>query len=185
MRSFQEDLDRAVAYHGHLCSGQITGVRMARYALRTLGIDDPDTYRDLIVYLECDRCLADAVGTVTHCTIGKRRLKWFDYGKSAATFLDLATGRAIRLYRKLRVFPPEGADLVAFYNDYADEELFSLTEVTVDYKPTDLPGKPLDAQVCAICGEEILDGRQVMKEGKCCCRACASGSYYKVKEEYR
>lgn len=182
MRSFQEDLDRAVAYHGHLCSGQIIGVRMARLGLKTLGIEDPDTYRDLIVYLECDRCLADAVGTVTGCTLGKRRLKWFDYGKTAATFLDLHTGRAIRIYRKLRVFPPDGADLVQFFNGYSDEELFTIAEVEVDVKPTDLPGKPLDAQVCAFCGEEVIDGRQMEKDGKCCCKACFGGGYYHPKE---
>ena len=70
MRSFEEDLNRAIAFHGHLCGGQITGVRMARYALKYFGIDDPDHYRDLIVYAECDRCLTDAIMVVTGCHPG-------------------------------------------------------------------------------------------------------------------
>ncbi len=182
MRTFQEDLERAVSYHGHLCSGQIIGVRMARLALDILGIEQPETYRDLIVYIESDRCIADAIGTVSCCKMGKRRLKWMDYGKTAATFLDLATGRSIRIYRKYKVFPDKGTDLVKFYDAVSDDELFSVQEVEVDYKPTDLPGPPMEVQVCAFCGEEILDGRQVMKDGKCCCRSCLDGGYYRVKK---
>lgn len=182
MRTFHEDLERAVSYHGHLCSGQIIGVRMARLGLSLLHIDDPESYRDLIVYLESDRCIADAIGTVTNCKLGRRRLKWMDYGKTAATFLDLQTGRALRLYRKYPLFPPEGTDLIAFYEAVSDEELFSVQEVEVDYKPTDLPGPPQEIRVCAFCGEDILDGRQVEKDGKCCCRACRDGGYYRIKE---
>ena len=181
MNTYHEDLEQAVAFHGHLCSGQIIGVRMARLALRLLGIDDPAHYRDLIVYLECDRCLADAVGTVTHCTLGHRRLKWMDYGKTAATFLDLKDNRALRIRRIYSEFPAKGTDLNAFYADVTDEELFAVEEVVVDYQPTDLPGPPREIKVCAFCGEEILDGRQAEKDGKCCCRACLDGGYYKKK----
>ncbi|MEG1585083.1 MAG: FmdE family protein, partial [Anaerovorax sp.] len=72
MISFHEDLERAVKYHGHLCSGQVLGVRMARMGMRLLGIEDPDNFRDLIAYVETDRCIADAVGTVTGCKLGRR-----------------------------------------------------------------------------------------------------------------
>lgn len=95
MRSFEEDLNRAIAFHGHLCGGQITGVRMARYALKYFGIDDPDHYRDLIIYVECDRCLTDAIMVVTGCHPGKRRMKCLDFGKQAATFFDLNRNEAI------------------------------------------------------------------------------------------
>ena len=182
MNTYREDLDAAVAFHGHLCSGQITGVRMARLALKLLGIDDPAHYRDLIVYLESDRCLADAVSTVTHCTLGRRRLKWMDYGKTAATFLDLKDNRALRIHRIYNEFPEKGTDLNAFYDKVSDEEMFAVEEVVVDYSPADLPGPPREVQVCAFCGEEILDGRQVEKDGKCCCKACLNGGYYKRKD---
>ena len=181
MSTFREDLDRAVAYHGHLCSGQIIGVRMARLGLSLLGIEDAAHYRDLIVYIESDRCIADAIGTISCCKMGRRRLKWMDYGKTAATFLDLQSGKAFRIYRKYRVYPPEGTDLVDFFEGVSDKELFTVEEVSVHLMPGDLPGPPSDVQVCCFCGEEILDGRQVLREGKICCKACADGAYYKVK----
>lgn len=183
MRSFEQDLQEAVAYHGHLCSGQILGVRMARLALKLLGIDDPKNFRDLIVYVECDRCLTDAIGTVTGCKLGKRNLKWMDYGKSAATFLNIQTDEAIRVYRKTRIYPPDGADLVAFYNTVSDEDMFQTKHVRVHYRPEDLPGKPLDAMTCPSCGEEVIDGRQAVLDGVAMCKACAYGSYYNAKED--
>ena len=183
MNTFQQDLNEAVEYHGHLCSGQITGVRMARMALKKLGIDEPKSFRDLVVYVECDRCLTDAISTVTGCKLGKRNLKWMDYGKSAATFLNTKTGEAIRLFRKKRTAPPEGVDQVEFFNAIPDEDLFYVRRVKVFYRPEDLPGKPLEEPiVCPICQEKIMDGRQVVKEGVAICKACANGAYYEYME---
>jgi len=178
MRTFEEDLREAVAYHGHLCSGQILGVRMARMALGLLGIDNPGEFHDLIVYVECDRCLTDAIGTVTGCKLGKRNLKWLDYGKSAATFLNIQTGKAVRIYRQTRLYPPDGADLTAFFQSIPDEGMFSAKYVQVKYAPEDLPGKPLGAMTCPLCNEEVIDGRQVVCNGAAMCKACAEGAYY-------
>lgn len=178
MKTFEEDLQAAVAYHGHLCGGQIIGVRMARKGLELLGIDKPEEFRDLIVYVECDRCLTDAIGTVTGCTLGRRRLKWLDFGKSAATFLNSATGEAVRLASIKKITPPEGVDLIEFFNTIPDEEIFGWSNVKVNYKDTDLPGKPREATVCSQCGERVSDGRQVVKEGRDMCKACAEGTYY-------
>ena len=178
MNTFQQDLERAVEYHGHLCSGQIIGVRMARMALGIFRIDDPKNYRDLIVYVECDRCLTDAIGTVTGCKLGRRNLKWMDYGKSAATFLNLKTDEAIRITSGSKKYPPEGADLVEFFNKISDEDMFSVTRVKVGYQPEDLPGKPLDSMTCPKCGESVMDGRQVVRDGAATCKPCADGAYY-------
>ena len=180
MRTFAEDLEEAVAYHGHLCSGQIIGVRMARMALGLLGIDAPREFHDLVVYVECDRCLTDAIGTVTGCKLGKRNLKWLDYGKSAATFLNIKTGEAVRIYRETRMYPPEGADLTAFFEAIPDGDMFSAKRVKVHYRPEDLPGKPLDAMTCPRCGEGVIDGRQVVCNGIATCKACAQGTYYTI-----
>jgi len=163
-----------------MCSGQIIGVRMARLALKTLGIDEPKESRDLIVYVECDRCLTDAIGTVTGCKLGRRSLKWMDYGKSAASFLNLKTGESVRIFTKYRVRPPEGADVVEFFETIKDEDLFSVTRVKIRYRAEDLPGKPVDAMTCPECGEEVTDGRQVVRDGLAMCKACAEGSYYEV-----
>jgi formylmethanofuran dehydrogenase subunit E len=182
MNTYEQDLKEAAAYHGHLCSGQILGVRMARMGMKLLGISESKHSKELIVYVECDRCLADAIGTVTGCKIGKRSLKWMDYGKTAATFVNIETGKAVRIYRKYRLYPPEGSDLVEFYNTIKDEEMFVVQEVKVNYRPEDLPGKPLDSMTCPCCKEEVIDGRQIIKDGVAMCKACGSGSYYEMEE---
>lgn len=179
MNTLKEDLEKAVAYHGHLCSGQILGVRMARYACEILHIEEPKTSKRLIVFVESDRCIADAIGTVTGCKLGKRTLKWMDFGKSAATFVDLKENRAIRVRKISNHYPEEGEDLELFYSKFSDEDLFAVEEVIVDLKPGDLPGKPSEIQVCTSCGEEVLDGKHVIKDGKVLCRYCAGECYYR------
>lgn len=180
MLSFKEDLARAVAYHGHLCSGQMTGVRMARLACQILKIDDPATSKRLIVFVESDRCIADAIGIVTGCKIGKRTLKWMDFGKTAATFIDTKTSKAVRIHSIFHEFPKEGESVEDFYSKYTDEELFAVEEVEVSLKEGDLPGPPSQVQVCSMCGEEVLDGKHVVKDGKILCKHCAGMGYYKV-----
>ena len=181
MRPLEEDLQAARAFHGHLCHGMVMGVRMARYACRELGIDDPHSYRDLVVYVEMDRCATDAVSVATGVTLGRRRLKWVDYGKLAATFVDLATGRAIRLAPCPEV-PHAGNDTdpLEFWNDWADEELFSVTPVTMVIPEEDRPGRPIRTVICARCGEQIQDAREVVANGETLCRGCAHGAYYQV-----
>jgi formylmethanofuran dehydrogenase subunit E len=181
MRSLEEDLEAAQAFHGHLCHGMVMGVRMARYACRELGIDDPRSYRDLVVYAEMDRCASDAVSVVTGVTLGRRRLKWVDYGKLAATFVDLASGRALRLAPRPEV-PHAGGDTdpLEFWKDWTDEQLFTITPVTVAVPEEDRPGRPVRKAVCARCGEQILDAREVVENGETLCRACAHGAYYQV-----
>lgn len=180
MRSFEEDLDRVIAFHGHLCGGQLTGVRMARYALKYFGIEDPDRYRDLIVYVECDRCLTDAIMVVAGCHPGKRRMKCLDFGKQAATFFDLNRNEAIRLVNVSEKCP-KGEDAKAWFASRTDEDLFSVQKVAVNYTDFDAPGKPHSHEVCAVCGEEVTDGREVNTGcGKVICRSCAGQSYYEV-----
>src|SRR4030081_3892147 len=98
MKSLAEYLDLAAVAHGHLCAGQVLGVRLAMLGLRELEIDDPIVERKrLITFVEIDRCVTDAVSLVANCRLGKRALKFLDWGKVAATFVDLQTGRAIRI----------------------------------------------------------------------------------------
>ena len=181
-RTFDEDLDRAVAFHGHLCGGQVIGTRMARLALSYFHIDDPDTYRDLIAFVECDRCLADAVISVANCHLGKRRLKWYDYGIMSASFYDLASGRAIRIsQRPAAPHCPHGADVRAFFAELSDDELFAVHEVELpDFEEFDLPGKPRRTQICERCGERIHDGRGIERDGHVFCRRCAGEHVYYV-----
>lgn len=179
MNTFEQDLEQAVAYHGHLCGGQMSGVRMARYALRLLDIPDPKAEKRLVCYIETDRCITDAIGTVTGCSLGRRTLKWMNYGKMAATFVDLRTGRAVRISSNGKHHAPDGADLVAYFAPLTDEELFDIQWVEVDMAPGDLPGPPCAVEVCSRCGETVLDGKHVIRNGRVLCRACADRSYYR------
>lgn len=180
MKTFEEDLQEAVKFHGHLCGGQIIGVRMARMALKELGIENPEKYKDLIVYVEADRCLADAVLVVTKCSMGRRRLKWMDYGKMAATFVDLEQKRAIRFGPKdVSVNTKEGEDPVEAWGAIADEDLFNKKYVIVDIPEGDLPGKPLQSVICDKCGETVHDCKHVKRDNMSLCKACANGAYYK------
>lgn len=165
MNTFEQDLQQAVAYHGHLCSGQILGVRIARLAAARLGVEDPRANRDIIAIVECDRCIADAVSSVTGCTLGRRRLKFMDYGKMAATLIDVHTGQGVRVHCIGKKHAPKGGDLVAFYQAIPDEALFAVQAVQVPLRPEDLPGPPISRVICARCGEDILDNRQVAQGG--------------------
>src|SRR5512141_2841153 len=98
--AFEALLQESVKIHGHLCAGQVLGVRMSMLGLREIGIGEPKgaDRKSLIVFVETDRCATDAVQSVTGCSLGKRSMKFLDYGKMAATFLNLKTGRAIRVF---------------------------------------------------------------------------------------
>ncbi|WP_071428917.1 FmdE family protein [Angelakisella massiliensis] len=183
MNTFEQDLQEAVAFHGHLCGGQMSGVRMARYALRLLGIEEPKKSKRLICYIETDRCITDAIGTVTGCSLGRRTLKWLNYGKMAATFVDLETNKAVRISSNGKHYAPQGADLVEYFSKLTDEDLFNVQWVTVDMAPGDLPGPPCATAVCSQCGESVLDGKHIIRNGRVLCRACADGAYYKPAQD--
>lgn len=177
MNSFEDDLSAAVAFHGHLCAGLVLGVRMARAGMGLLEAGCPRG-GGLIVISECDRCPADALMSVTGCTLGSRRYKFFDFGKVAATFFDQATGRAVRLFCKSGISVPRGCDPTEFYGGYSDEDLFGVENVAVSFAPEDLPGRPVREVLCERCGEAIKDGREEKDGGKTLCIPCARGEGY-------
>jgi formylmethanofuran dehydrogenase subunit E len=184
-------LDEAVQFHGHLCAGQIIGVRIAMLGLRELGITDPrgKDRKRLIVFVEIDRCATDAIMTVTGCRIGRRNMKVIDYGKMAATFVDTETGRAVRVVSlptarqsAAAMYPDldESAAQMKAYRELDDCELFHVQDVTVSLRPEDLPGRPLGQEICALCGETILDCREIQIAGNMLCPPCvADNRYYK------
>lgn len=188
--NFEELLDESVKIHGHLCPGQVLGVRMSMLGLKEIGILDPKgaDRKNIIVFVEMDRCATDAVQSVTGCSLGKRSLKFLDYGKMAATFMNLETGEAVRVLareesRELAVARfPEIEDRheaqLAAYKVMPDDELFEMTRVKVDVKPEDMPGRPHGRVRCEQCGEYIQDRREVQKAGKTLCRPCAGAGYY-------
>jgi formylmethanofuran dehydrogenase subunit E len=188
MKSLAEYLELAAVAHGHICAGQVLGVRLAMCGLKELGIDDPIAERKrLITYVEIDRCVTDAVALVANCRLGKRALKFRDWGKVAATFCDLQTGRAVRIAAKESskqaakdLFPdlPREESQQKAYAQLSDEALFDRQWVKVEIQPEDLPGFKGPRVVCAQCGEGINFKREIIKDGRTLCRSCAGEKYY-------
>jgi formylmethanofuran dehydrogenase subunit E len=188
VKTLDEYLQLAAVAHGHLCAGQVLGVRLAMLGLRELGIADPIAERKRIVtYVEIDRCMTDAIALVANCRLGKRALKFRDWGKVAATFVDLQTGRAIRIAAKesskeiaRNMFPDlmKDAGQQKAYAELSEEVLFETKWVKVEVRPEDLPGFKGPRVVCAECGEGINFAREVLQNGRTLCRACAGESYY-------
>jgi formylmethanofuran dehydrogenase subunit E len=190
MKSLDEYLELAAVAHGHICAGQVLGVRLAMLGLKELGIEDPIAERKrLVTYVEIDRCVTDAVALVANCRLGKRALKFRDWGKVAATFCDLQTGRAVRIAVKesskqaaKELFPdlPREEGQQKAYAQLPDDVLFERQSVKVEVSPEDLPGFKGPRVVCAECGEGINFKREVKKEGRVLCRACAGERYYET-----
>ncbi len=190
MKTLDEYLDDAAQAHGHLCAGQVLGVRMAMLGLSKLGIDDPrgrDRKR-LVTFVEIDRCATDAVAVVTGCRLGKRALKFRDWGKVAATFVDLASGQAVRIVAResskalAKSMHPELADKnrqqMLAYREMPEQDLFDVQWVKVNLPPEEFPGYKGERVVCGECGEGINFRREVRREGRVLCRACAGDRYY-------
>lgn len=191
MKPFQILLEASADAHGHLCPGQVVGVRMAMLGCRLIALDEPtrrDQIKKLIVYVEMDRCTADAVAYVTGVKLGRRSLKFVDYGIMAATFLNLETGRAFRIIstedaRELAVvYAPDiaakGPRQLAAYQRMPDSVLFRVQEVRVDLDECDLPGPTRRKIACSICGQMIRDRREEIVDDHPVCRPCSGTGYF-------
>jgi formylmethanofuran dehydrogenase subunit E len=191
MRAFHELLAESAAAHGHLCPGQVVGVRMALLGCRLIGLDDPrsrDQIKKLIVYVEMDRCTADAVAYVTGARLGRRSLKFADYGIMAATFVHLESGAAYRVISTetardlVPLYAPgiaaKAARQIAAYKRMPDSVLFQVQQVQVPLCVDDLPGPTRSKTVCVRCGQLVRDGKQVAAPEGQMCKPCAQGAYF-------
>lgn len=190
LKSFDDYVFLAEQAHGHICAGQILGLRLALYGLDLLQLDDPlGTHRKrLVTFVEIDRCATDAITVVTGCRMGKRALKFRDFGKVAATFCDLQADRAVRVValesskqKAKDLFPAvanKNEQQMMAYRQLPDSDLFSHAWVSVRIGPEDLPGYKAPRVQCAQCGEGINFSREVQVDGRMLCRACAGESYY-------
>ena len=190
MKSLDEYMVLAEQAHGHMCAGQILGLRMALYGLKLLGVDEPEgrDRKRLVTFVEIDRSATDAIPIVTGCRLGKRALKFRDFGKVAATFCDLQQDRAVRVVAKetskqrARELYPDITDRnrqqMRAYREMPDEDLFGAQWVRVALGPEEFPGYKGEREVCAECGEGINFKRGVLREGRMLCKACAGERYY-------
>lgn len=184
-------LNECGTLHGHLCPGQLLGVRMSVLGCRLIGITDPRgaDRKKLIVWVEIDRCVTDAISAVTGVRLGKRSLKYLDYGKVAATFLNLSQGVSFRVVARDEsrgladvLFPDveskKERQMLA-YRNAGEGELFKVERVKIDLNDFEMPGRPKRRSACEQCGEGVNDGREVSDAlGRLVCRACAFGTYY-------
>jgi formylmethanofuran dehydrogenase subunit E len=192
MESFGNLLASSAEAHGHLCPGQVVGVRMAMLGCRLIGLEAPrsrDQIKKLIVFVEMDRCAGDAVAHVTGAKLGRRSLKFVDYGIMAATFLNLETGKAYRVIsteeaRELApLYAPEvpgkHRQQLEAYKRMPDSVLFRVQQVVVPLTEFDLPGPTRAKVTCSRCGQAVRDRREVIRDGVPLCRPCAHGAYFR------
>ena len=190
MKSLDQYLADAEQAHGHLCAGQVLGVRLAMLGLEKLGIEDPrgKDRKRLVTFVEIDRCATDAIAVVTGCRLGKRALKFRDWGKLAATFIDVESGKAVRIAAResskglAREMHPEienkNQQQMLAYREMSERDLFDVQNVKVELSPEDFPGFKGERIVCSECGEGINFKREVRRDGRILCRGCAGENYF-------
>jgi formylmethanofuran dehydrogenase subunit E len=190
MLSLNDVLKISAARHSHLCPRQVLGARIGLAGAAALGLETPRSDKRLLVILETDGCFADGVEAATGCSVGHRTLRVEDYGKVAATFVDIKTGQAVRIAPALDVrqrayaYAPQEkrhyfAQLAA-YQVMPEDELLSIQEVHLNKPVEALVSRPGVRVNCELCGEEIINEREVVKEGMILCQACFGAAYYQV-----
>jgi formylmethanofuran dehydrogenase subunit E len=190
VEDFESLLASSASAHGHLCPGQVVGVRMAILGCRLIGLDEPTSksqIKKLLVYVEIDRCAADAIAHVTGAKLGRRSLKFMDYGIMAASFMNLESGKAYRIISTEEArdlapayapeIPGKHPQQLEAYKRMPDSVLFRVEEVGIDLSESDLPGPTRSKVACSRCGQVVRDRREVMIEGLPLCAHCAGKGY--------
>jgi len=187
MADFDALLAKAKAFHGDLCAGIILGTRMTMIGMREIGLNPMERSKNLIVYVEIDRCIADAIQAITGCSLGHRSLKYLPYGKFAATYINLKTGEAVRVSvvekkRTEKTGPEAMKDAARILLESPEADLFRLKRVKVAIPDGDMPGMPQYRARCSRCNEMIVDNKEVTVDSTVLCGNCAHGSYYTESE---
>ena len=190
MKPFLELLAESAARHSHLCPRQVLGVRTGILAGQLLGLELPQVDKRLLAIVETDGCMTDGIAVATNCWVGSRTMRIEDYGKVAATFVDTDTGRAVRIVPRSGVrqraseFAPEALDqseaMLLSYQRMPAAELFSVQSVQLNTPVAQIISRPGTKGICRVCGEEIINEREVLCDGRVLCRPCAGQSYYSV-----
>jgi formylmethanofuran dehydrogenase subunit E len=181
-------LEESSRRHSHLCPRQVLGARMGLAGARMLGLEVPRSDKRLLVIAETDGCFVDGLEVAAGVSPGHRTLRIEDYGKVAATFVDVRTGEAVRLapnpdvrVRALDYVPGETRHYVAQVKGYQimpDEELFSAVPVMLSPSAAELVSRAGIRACCAVCGEEIINEREIIVDGAPYCRSCLGQGYY-------
>ncbi|MBI4787824.1 MAG: formylmethanofuran dehydrogenase [Chloroflexi bacterium] len=191
MRDLQTLLwQSAIHHHNRLCPRQVLGVRIGLYAADLLDLDPAQKDKRLFTFVESDGCLVDGLAVATGCWVGSRTMRVIDYGKTAATFVDTQTERAVRIMPHLAArtramdHAPDAPDRwhaqLAAYQVMPVEELLAAEPVTLNVSLAAIISRHGRRVVCECCGEDIINEREVRRVGDTLCRACADGAYYQT-----
>ena len=182
--------ESAKRHHDHLCPRQVLGVRMGMYAAELFQLDLPQSDKRLFAFVETDGCLIDGIVAATGCAVGHRTMRVMDYGKSAATFVDTVTERAIRITPRresrtlAQVYAPDAPDRwhaqLEAYQVMPNAELLSAQEVILNVSLAAIISRHGMRVVCEQCGEDVINEREVRRAGHVLCRACAESAYYSI-----
>lgn len=180
-------------HHGHLCPRQVLGVRMGMYAGELLGVDLPQNDKRLFAFVETDGCLVDGITAATECSCGHRTMRILDYGKTAVTFVDTLSDRAIRILpsaqsrARSRVYAPQAPDRwhaqLAAYQIMPADELLLAQNVHLSLSMTAILSRHGLRVICERCGEDIINEREIRRGDHVLCRACAGDGYYTLEPD--
>jgi formylmethanofuran dehydrogenase subunit E len=183
-----------IKFHGHACPGLAIGYRVAKFALKKLGLRARD--EELVAIVENNSCAVDAIQLICGCTFGKGNLIFRDYGKQVYTFIRRSSADAIRIAVNWTP-PPEDPESEAMWRRYAegdrspevtaavqnrntrkmesvletdDAELFEVKRISVEMPD---PARIYKSITCSSCGEKVMETRTRMIDGKELCIPCA------------
>lgn len=187
-------LDRSAERHSHLCPRQVLGARIGLAGAAALGLEVPRRDKRLLVILETDGCFADGIEVATGCTVGHRTMRIEDYGKVAATFVDVETEQSLRIAplsdvrQKAFVYAPGEsrhyfAQLQA-YQSMPEAELLKIQPVHLNSSIKHILSRPGVRVHCEDCGEEIINQREIVIHGRVLCQSCVPGGYFHTAQEF-
>lgn len=199
MDNYKFLLEKAIQLHGEFCPGIVIGTKMCMAAMEKLGMNPLERNENLLVYVEIDRCISDAIIAITGCSLGNRRLKYNDYGKYVVNFTDIKSGKTIRVsalddkissvcgfwtlleniltsdrYIDPSIQKEKLETMAGIISQISEEELLSFENVHLEIPENDIPGLPNHIAVCSICGEHVIDGKEFVLNGNIICRSCAN-----------
>ncbi|MBN8579144.1 MAG: TraR/DksA C4-type zinc finger protein [Anaerolineae bacterium] len=188
MNNLSTLLEISAGDHDHLCPRQILGVRIGLRGMGSLQLEANQGSKRLLVITETDGCFADGLSAATNCTVGHRTLRVEDYGKAAATFVDTQTGRAVRVANVINIRERASAFVtdeprhyfaqMQAYQSMPEEELFTIQEVCLNTAIERIVSRPGIRVSCEVCGEEIMNEREILRDGSILCQNCAGLGYY-------
>jgi len=190
MQTLEPLLRKSSRFHTHLCPRQILGVRIGLAGMTAFDFDLPPAKKQLLAISETDGCFVDGLTAATGCTVGHRTLRVEDFGKVAVTFVDTQTGHSIRVAplpdireRAFSYVPDESRRYFAQLRAYQvmpDDELLTIQEVILDTPIDKMISRPGIHVDCDVCGEEIINNREILRNGLTLCRTCDGGGYYRT-----